>query len=325
MLTEEDVESIKATPVFQQWYKGVPEAAKIDPQKKLKLEANHGHLRDEFVFFEEEPHLYFIFDPSSMAPVDNLTSVTTFIHLFKNKFDTEGKIAEIVGRKNAPGSKYYGKTADQIRNEWSDKTGTILGTKLHRLIELFYNDVDLSSLFSIDKMDSVHKMDKIDKEVYESIEFQSYFKDFHKQVVVANNWIPFRSEWRIFCNQIKIVGTIDFVFIKDIDRPMEVIIYDWKRSKEICTYAKFKNKLLSPIAHLDECNFIEYSLQLNLYKYLLEKNYGMKVIEMYLGIFHPNSSDYQTFKIEDKYFAEVEKLIQFRKSQLANGETHNIH
>jgi hypothetical protein len=73
-------------------------------------------------------------------------------------------------------------------------------------------------------------------------------------------------------------------------------IYDWKRSKEI----KFENKYqkgLSPISHLHDCNYWHYSLQLNIYRRILEKFYNVVVSELALVILHPNNKSYQIVKL----------------------------
>ena len=55
------------------------------------------------------------------------------------------------------------------------------------------------------------------------------------------------------------------------------------------------------IEHLPDCNFYHYSLQLNTYKALLEKNYGVKVKGMYLVCLHPNNENksYQRIEVAD--------------------------
>ena len=61
---------------------------------------------------------------------------------------------------------------------------------------------------------------------------------------------------------------------------------DWKTSKNIPTKA-YGNKrgILSESSNIDDSKFNRYSLQLSLYRYLLEKYYGLK-ISKYLYILH---------------------------------------
>jgi hypothetical protein len=49
-----------------------------------------------------------------------------------------------------------------------------------------------------------------------------------------------------------------------------------------------------PLDHLDECDGNKYFLQLNLYKYILEKYYSIKISEMRLAAFNRSDSGYFT-------------------------------
>ena len=127
------------------------------------------------------------------------------------------------------------------------------------------------------------------------------------------NLEPFRTEWMIYSNDLGIAGSIDMIFRSKLNEH-EYIIYDWKRSKEI----KFENKYTrgkGPAVTLDDCNYIHYSLQLNMYKYILENYYGMKIKSLHLLVLHPNHENYLQIDVPfmDNY---VDKLIQFRKKQL---------
>jgi hypothetical protein len=85
----------------------------------------------------------------------------------------------------------------------------------------------------------------------------------------------------------------------------EYIIVDWKRSKKI-RKEPFKGKKGTGIfLHLDDCNFIHYSLQLNTYRHFLELHYGKRVKEMHIAVFHPNNDNYLQFPVE-----RMEKEVQ---------------
>ena len=64
-------------------------------------------------------------------------------------------------------------------------------------------------------------------------------------------------------------------------------IYDWKRTKKIDpdgNFGKFGRGLARDVP---DCNYWHYTLQLNLYKHILESKYGMKIDRMYLMEFYP--------------------------------------
>ena len=63
------------------------------------------------------------------------------------------------------------------------------------------------------------------------------------------------------------------------------MILDWKRSKEIKSENKYQS-LQSPLQHLQHTNMNAYSLQLNLYRYMLQSEYDISVEELYIVVLH---------------------------------------
>ena len=60
-------------------------------------------------------------------------------------------------------------------------------------------------------------------------------------------------------------------------------IIDWKTSKRFDTgNTRFPKYMKEPFGHILACNTAEYSLQLSLYKYILEKHTSLKIGEMVL-------------------------------------------
>ena len=85
----------------------------------------------------------------------------------------------------------------------------------------------------------------------------------------------------------RLAGSIDFV-AQAADGTF--LIIDWKRPKKL--QSKFSNdfqRMKSPLSHLDDCAGNHYSLQLNVYKYLLEKYYSVSVSRMLIVCAHPDS------------------------------------
>ena len=116
---------------------------------------------------------------------------------------------------------------------------------------------------------------------------------------------PYRSEWVVWDEEWKIAGTIDAV-CKD-ERDGSYWILDWKRVRnglqvdldaikwgyipdedEYLDYPKSYGKMMpSPLDDIHITKYWNYSLQLNLYREILEKNYGIKIKGMMLVQFHP--------------------------------------
>ena len=83
---------------------------------------------------------------------------------------------------------------------------------------------------------------------------------------------PYRTEWMVYHEELRLAGSIDMIFENE-DGSLQ--IYDWKRCKEI-SYDSYYGKaaITSCISHLPDTNFWHYSLQLNVYKNILEIKYG---------------------------------------------------
>jgi len=254
------------------------------------LATKNAHPRDEFITFEEGPHIYTV-----CGERGTYTSVTTWNHHHFSKFDADAIIDKMfLNTKNVndPKWKYYGMTKEQIKKQWADNGASASGsgTKMHNDIELFYNRVYVQN---------------------DSVEFQ-YFKQFVKD---HPELVPYRTEWMVYYEELKISGSIDMVF----ENPDGTIqIYDWKRVKEIKHEPEFgKFAMTECISHLPDTNFWHYALQLNVYKMILEHKYGKKVTDLYLVAIHPENQykTYERIKVPflDK---EIADLVAERQKEL---------
>ena len=107
------------------------------------LALKNTHPRDEFISFDEGPHIYTVHGDSSF------TSVTTWNHSHFEHFDSDGIIDKILTnkRRNDPTYKYYGKTKKQIKADWDKNRdeAAAAGTKMHYDIECYYNEMDVNN------------------------------------------------------------------------------------------------------------------------------------------------------------------------------------
>ena len=142
----------------------------------------------------------------------------------------------------------------------------------------------------------------------DSLEY-SFFLDFLKDYPQYNT--AYRTEWMIYDDLHKIAGTIDIVF----KYGNSVILGDWKRSKHIDDGLKSRKKAKHCISHLKDCNYSHYSLQLNLYKYILENHYNQTVSDMFLVVLHPNNKSYQLIPVYDKQ-SEIKQMLEYHVNSL---------
>jgi hypothetical protein len=123
-----------------------------------------------------------------------------------------------------------------------------------------------------------------------SVEWE-YFLQFVKD---TSDLVPYRTEWKVFDEDLKIAGAIDMVYENE-DGTLD--IYDWKRAKEITAANNFNEQATtSYLQHVPNTNFWHYSLQLNTYKAILEKKYNRVVRNLFLVQLHPES-DKATYNI----------------------------
>ena len=77
-------------------------------------------------------------------------------------------------------------------------------------------------------------------------------------------------------------------------------IVDWKRIKNWDSiHQSFSKKCIGSLFELGASNYNKYSLQINLYRYILEKEYGIKVSWMAVASFHPNQGEYKFAVVEN--------------------------
>jgi hypothetical protein len=131
----------------------------------------------------------------------------------------------------------------------------ILGTKLHKDIEIYYNTGVLNRNAG-------------------NIQEMKFFENFVDQCYK----IPYRTEWSIYSDEMQLSGTVDMVFD---NKDGTYTIYDWKRTFKLSVNDKKR-----------------YTLQLNLYKKILEKSYGLKIKDMYLLCLHNKSINFLEIKID---------------------------
>ena len=66
-----------------------------------------------------------------------------------------------------------------------------------------------------------------------------------------------------------------------------------------------------PLNHIDDTNYWHYALQLNIYKFILEKNYMKAISSLYLVKLHPDQQNYEVIRIPD-LTTEVNLMIKQR-------------
>jgi hypothetical protein len=264
----------------------------IQPFKDY-LSRRNAHDRDCIVTFHDESHTYQVIGDDS-----KYTSTTTLVHSCFQPFNSDEIIYKMMkGRNWNSSNKYWGKTPNEIKELWSTngKQASMAGTLLHKRIEDFLNvscllgDYSHQDILNLqEKEQEKEQEEKQEEEVKEwnyFIQFVTQFPDLK----------PYRTEWVVYHENYKISGCIDMVYQNEDGT---VSIYDWKRVREISIHNSFHKTSIIPIfQHIPDTNFWHYSLQLNIYKRILEDKYDKVVKEMFLVQLHPDLKTYEVIPV----------------------------
>jgi len=184
-------------------------------------------------------------------------------------------------------------TRQDIKNQWNTKrdSSASAGTDMHYDIECFYNREPVENT---------------------SIEYE-YFQRFAADFPELK---PYRTEWMVFYEEYKLSGSIDMIF-ENPDGTLQ--IYDWKRCQEIVHENGFNEFAKTQcLRHLPDTNFWHYSLQLNIYKKILEDKYDKKITDLYLVCLHPDNYNKSYLRIEVPILEkEMTDLFEERRQLLA--------
>ena len=75
----------------------------------------------------------------------------------------------------------------------------------------------------------------------------------------------------------------------------ELAIFDWKRTKELKRRGFRCGR--GALSGLPDCNFWHYAMQLNTYRWILQRRYGKRVTRLALVVLHPNQASYRVVEV----------------------------
>lgn len=263
------------------------------PEAWQVLAVRNRHPRDQHIVFDEPTHVYTVKGSSK-----GYVSVTKFLNCFFAPFDADKIIGKMMASPKWPEHEHYGKTPAEIKAVWNANgaAASSAGTKLHLAIEQFLNGAE-------------HLIAEDIKATAEWAYFLRFWTKYGADLE------PFRLEWEVYVEELKLAGSIDGVFRRKSDGAF--FIYDWKRVKEIKTENRFENGL-APVDHLPDTNYWHYSLQLNTYRYILENYYGLRIEGMYLVVLHPDFPSFRRVEVA-RMDEEVEAMIATRRLAVEDG------
>lgn len=216
--------------------------------------------------FDEETHTY-IYNGVE------LTSVTTFLSQFFSPFDAKriAKLKAMLAKKNGT----RGKTAAYWLRQW--RLASEHGSRVHDAIENFVLHYEPSIL-------SMLTDDKDYAKYTRAVEYLGE-RDVYQG---STRLIP---EKQIVAPSLGLAGTVDLI----IKTKAGVHIVDWKTNEKISRTGFKGQKCKDPISHLPDCSYSKYTLQLQLYAFILQELYGEKILS--LTLVHLKEDEYVPYDI----------------------------
>lgn len=205
-----------------------------------------------------------------------LTSVSKTLGRIKSPFDAPAVAQRVADRDGRP--------VEAVLAEWDLKrqTGLARGTQVHQYIErVLHGEI-------VAKSDPVLDLNQALPEI-------EAFDQFWQRLRGAIAPQVEQIEWIVGDAALGIAGTLDALLL-DTNRGT-LHLFDWK------TGGKFRvdnqwQRLLPPFDDLDDCELVNYSLQVSLYRLMIERNTDLELESGYI-VHLGDDGAYQTFEALD--------------------------
>lgn len=229
----------------------------------------------------------------------DLLSVTTMLGKYHEPFEEE--------YWSDYKAKEYNLTQDEVKRAWRfiNKKGTMKGSIIHDYGE----NLLLNKIFDYPKTEILAEFG------FDPIKVEYDITKNHVDKFCAdtkNKLIPVTTEIVMYDEESLVAGMADLIFWNV--KAQEFQIWDWKTNKK---FAKSEDrKLTDTLYMLDDCEWEVYSLQLEAYKYILERNTGFKFGKSYLVWVSHNNPTYEIIEAKNRRFY-IEQLFNERIQSLA--------
>ena len=251
------------------------------------------------VIFKQDGHVYETLNEDLEKDQIKWTSVTSFVGMFKPKFDAEAQSKKSSKNKR---SKWYKIPPKEILAIWNKESERAIG------LGNWYHDEREKRLCEFETI----SREGIEVPIIKPITDNNGIKIAPEQKL-SNGVYP---EHFAYLKSAGLCGQADLVGIVN----GKINILDYKTNKEIkqkgfTNWEGITSKMYNPVSHLDDCNLKHYNLQLSLYAYIIKKhNPKLKIGELQIQhvTFEEESKDKYGYPIT-KYNDQKEPIIKHIK------------
>lgn len=245
------------------------------------------------ITFVEKTHCYLLDGEPT-----NIPSVTRLLKQFKRKFEKEKAAIRVAKRKHT--------TVDHILAEWemNNLYSTTLGSMLHKYIENFYCNKRVEYDGTFERLGYEEKRKILDTFPKLVSFFHNFYEDSKHLLCIKNEMVLGDIE------DTKICGMMDMLVFNSLSEEFEII--DFKTNKKMEVKSPWGN-LLYPFDDMSEGEINEYTIQLNTYKYFIEKYTSLKINKLKIVWFNVNNDCYKLIELNDIQ-PKIEKMLERFKS-----------
>lgn len=197
-------------------------------------------------------------------------SVTQYISKFFEEFDRETISAKYAAK--------HGKTQEEVLADWDrkGKISSLAGTAIHSWLE----NAKRGKTFEVDYREA--EKEGLLEEVKERVEILlPQAKAFHQDTI--GKLFPVQLEYTVGIRDI-LAGNIDMLCWNA--KAQEFQIWDYKNLKEFTTRNFYGKTCLESFYYLEDTSQSHYSIQLNMYKAIIQRVLGIKIGKCYLVHFN---------------------------------------
>ncbi len=191
----------------------------------------------------------------------------------------------------------YKRATPETRAEWKakGKASADHGTSVHEALELYS---DTGQILEENK-----KWEEVIKSV--SAEYKGYNKSYNEVCL-------FNEEYRV-------AGTTDKICAISNRKDCEVDLTDFKNlGKDLKYFSDYKDRLYAPLEHLQDCDFVKFSIQLSTYAYFFELLTGRTVRKLYVHVI-PSNNMMGHYKVPVMYLKnDIRLLLEANKNKILN-------
>jgi hypothetical protein len=209
------------------------------------------------------------------------------MHEFFPKFDVES-ISKICAEKEGIDQK-------EIKDRWQhiSKVASHKGKNVHELAENYIISGKVPKI--------------LDEE-----EEKYFFRVKQKIDRMLQEYELVSAERILFSKKLGIAGTADLIMRGKNDNSL--YIFDWKTSNSIA-FTNPQQRAYPPIENLDDCNFNHYSVQLNIYKRLIEEeDYYPEYNSIKMAFLKIDFDQVKAYKLSD-LTQEIDLMLKYSRKK----------